>query len=68
MTLKKTYKINDIVFNVDSNAELFLCKLQSLLTAKDSSVMLAQTREILIKCVKDRSFAHSFKAFLDTAI
>lgn len=68
MALKKIFKINNIVFKVDPKAELFLYKLQSLLTSKDSSVMLAQTRDILIKCVMNRSFAHSFKAFLDTAI
>lgn len=68
MPLKKSYKINDIIFTVEPKAELFLCKLQSLLTATDSSVMLAHTRDILIKCVMNRSFAYSFKAFLDTAI
>jgi len=65
--MKKTFKLENIIFTVDEKAERFLCKLQSVLTAETSSKMLCQTVELYYNCMLEEGFANSFKAFLDSA-
>ncbi len=65
--MKKIFKIQKIIFTVDERAERFLCKLQSVLTAENSTRMLNQTVELFYNCLLEEGFAISFKAFLDSA-
>lgn len=63
----KRYRIGNIIFTVNEEAEQFLSKLQSVLTAETSSKMLGQTVELYYNCLLKKGFAVSFKAFLDSA-